>query len=316
MKIVVIGGAGFQGSHMVERWLDAGHDITVLNTWSEQAIENTRSFANDVHMVWGSITDREIVSKTMRGQDVAIALAARVNVDESIGSPRDVVEVNVMGTTNILDAAVKHDVRVIHGSSCEAYGSSRPLPVTENSGLMPMSPYAASKAGADRLCFAYHATFDLDVTVMRPCNIYGERQKEGKGGAVIAIFTKRALDGKSLTIFGEGSARREFMHVEDVVSAYDLVLNRNDVAGETFNCGTEETVSVKEIANYVSQKMGAKIEFGPDRPGEVDTFWLDSSKIRNLGFEPKISFEAGINRYMDWRIALEKGAIPAIAIGD
>ena len=315
MRILVIGGGGFQGSHMVERWLADGHEITVLNTYSERTVSNLSAVADDIRMVWGSITDREIVNKTVRGQDLVVALAARINVDESIGSPGDVTTVNVLGTQNVLDAAVQHDVRVIYGSSCEAYGSARPIPVTEESGFMPHSPYAASKAGADRMCFAYHKTFGLDVTIMRPCNIFGERQKEGSGGAVIAIFTRNAMQGKPLTIFGEGDQRREYMHVDDLVSAYDLALRRTDLAGETLNCGTGETVSVREIAEHVAFRLGVPIEYGPPRAGEIDTFLLDSSKIKSLGFNPVVKFYEGLDRYIQWRTSQEREltGVPVLA---
>ncbi len=317
MKIVVIGGGGFQGSHMVEHWLETGHDVTVLNTWSQETAENTRSFADDVRMVWGSVTDREIVEKTVRGHDVIVHLAARINVDESIDAPNAVVMVNVLGTQNVLDAAVRHGARVIHASTCEVYGSARPLPVTEESGLRPHSPYAASKAAADRLCFAYHKTFGLDVTIVRPCNIYGERQKERSGGAVIAIFTRNALQGRPLTIFGDGEQCREYMHVTDVVSAYDLVLNRSDLAGETLNCGTGEMMSVNEIAQAISGRLGATIEHLPARAGEIDTFYLDSTRIYRLGFHPAVKFQDGLDGYIWWRAEQEERRnVPALAIAD
>ena len=314
MRILVIGGGGFQGSHMVEHWLRANHDITVLNTWSERTALNTRSFANSVRMVWGSVTDREIVTKTVRGHDVVVGLAARVNVDESIGSPNDVVAVNVLGAQNILDAAVQHGVRLIYGSSCEAYGSARPLPLTEESGLRPHSPYAASKAAADRLCFAYFKTFGLDVTILRPCNIFGERQKEGSGGAVIPIFARNALQGKPLTVFGTGEQRREYMHVDDVVAAYDLVLRRSDLAGETLNCGTGETVSVIEIAEFIAGRLGTTVQHGPPRPGEIDAFLLDSTRISLLGFAPKVGFQEGLDRYIQWRLEQEKMPVAVAAM--
>jgi dTDP-glucose 4,6-dehydratase len=304
MKILIIGGAGFQGSHMVEKWLAAGHDLTVLNTWSERSESNMKPFAGDIKLVWGSITDPEIVNKTVREHEVVVQLAARVNVDESINQPGMVTMVNVMGTHHILEACKAHGARLIHGSSCEVYGSAKPLPVTENSALMPHSPYAASKAGADRLCYAYYETFGMDVSVMRPCNIYGERQKEGVGGAVISIFTRLALEGKPLKVFGDGLQTREYMHVKDVVDAYDIVLNRNDVAGQTFNAGTGETISIKDIANFVASRTGVAVEHAAPRAGEVPEFMLDSSKIRALGFEPKIKFWDGIERYVEWRKAL------------
>lgn len=316
MKILVIGGGGFQGSHMVERWLGAGHDITILNTWSQTAMRNIKLFDNDVRLVWGSITDREIVNKTVRGHDVVVALAARINVDESIGAPDEVTRVNVLGTQNILEAALQYDARVIHASSCEVYGSARPLPVPEEGHLKPHSPYAASKAGADRLAFAYSETFGLDVTIVRPCNIYGERQKEGVGGGVIAIFISRALDGKPLTIFGDGQQSREYMHVSDVVSAYDLILNRTDLAGETLNCGTGETISIKEIAEFVASRFGTTLEQGPPRPGEVDMFLLDSSKIEKLGFKHRVGFRDGLSRYVDWRVARLDDSVLISAVAD
>ena len=316
MRILVIGGGGFQGSHMVEHWLRAGHDITVLNTWSEQTARNTRCFANDVRMVWGSVTDREIVDKTVRDHDVVVHLAARINVDESIGSPDAVTTVNVLGTQSILDAAVRHNTRVIYGSSCEVYGAALSLPATESSGLRPHSPYAASKAAADRLCFAYHETFGLDVTILRPSNIFGERQKESSGGAVIAIFTRNAISGKPLVIFGSGEQRREYMHVDDVVAAYDLVLNRNDLAGETLNCGSGQIISVKDIAWFIADRLGSEIKHADPRPGEVLEFRLDSTKIKELGFSPKVDFWDGLSRYLSWRVDLEKEPVSALAVAD
>ncbi len=315
MKILVIGGGGFQGSHMVERWLHAGHDITVLNTWSERTAQNIRGFQDDVRLVFGSITDPEIVDKTVRGHDVVVALAARISVDESIESPDAVTRVNVLGTQTILEAAVKHGARVIHGSSCEVYGSARPLPLTEESCLKPGSPYAASKAGADRLCFAYFQTYGLNVTVLRPCNIYGERQKEGVGGAVIGIFTRNALLGKPLNVFGTGQQSREYMHVDDVVDAYDLVLNRSDLAGETLNCGTGEAIPVKEIAEFIARRLGTTVQFGPARAGEIETFLLDSTKIRKLGFTPKVRFWDGLERYIESRVKQEDQVFAGVVGG-
>lgn len=302
MKILVTGGGGFQGSHMVEHWLNAGHDITVLNTWSSATANNIRLFDNDVRTVFGSITDSEIVEKTVRGHDVVVALAARINVDESIEAPTIFTTVNIVGTQNLLEAAVRHGARVLHASSCEVYGAATPLPLTEEHALKPKSPYAASKAAADRLCFAYHETYGLDVTVVRACNIYGERQKDGRGGAVIAIFARNALQGRPLTVFGTGEQRREYMHVSDVVAAYDLILNRADLAGATLNCGTAEMVTIGEIAEFIRSRLGASVEYMPPRRGEVDAFLLDSTKIRALGFSPRVGFWDGAERYIQWRL--------------
>ena len=233
MRILITGGAGFQGSHLAERWSGSGHGVTILNTYSEEAARNIRAVSADSEVVWGSVTDNEIVEKTVRGHDVVVHLAARVNVDESLAEPRAFADVNLDGTINVLEAARRWGSRVVFGSSCEVYGASDGLPVPETAPLRPYSPYSASKAAADRMCYAYHMSYGLDVTIVRPSNVYGERQKSGRGGAVIPIFSSLAAAGKPLTVFGTGAQTREYIHVSDLVAAYDMIVGRGDLAGAT-----------------------------------------------------------------------------------
>ena len=301
MRILITGGAGFQGSHIAQHLLNSGHEITVLNTYSEHALANIRTFKKHVSIVWGSITDTEIVDKTVRGQDVVIHTAARINVDESIQNPSSYVSVNVTGTANILEAVRKSGSRLIHASTCEVYGADSGAETNETSELRPHSPYAASKVGADRLCFAYHKTFDLPITIVRPCNIYGPRQKTGVGGAVIPIFVGNALELKPLIVFGTGEQQREYMHVKDLVMGYDLILKRSTWEGETFNVGSGDTPSIKEIANFISDKTGADIKYSKARLGEVRSFKLNNRKIQSLGFAPKIPFWDGLQEYIESR---------------
>ena len=204
LRILVTGGAGFQGSHIVEEFLQLGHRVSILNTYSNEALTNLASFEDRVSVVWGSVTDNEIVMKTTREHDVVVHLAARIHVDQSARAPGKVLDVNVTGTYNILEAVREYGSRLIYSSSCEVYGASLSGPTTEASELRPHSPYAASKAAADRLCFAYWKTYGTDVTIVRPCNIYGPRQRSGPGGAVIPIFVGRALGGKNLVVYGTG----------------------------------------------------------------------------------------------------------------
>ena len=299
MRILVTGGAGFQGSHLVEYLMRAGHEITILNTPSARAEENISPIVGDITVLWGSVTDREAVVKAVNGQEVVFHLAAHVNVDESVARPHSYLEVNVGGTLNVLEAIREEGARMIFSSSREVYGNAVNSPVTEDAELRPHNPYAVSKTAADRMCFAYHTTYGLDVTIIRSCNIYGERQKSGPGGALISILGSQAANGKPLTVFGSGSQRREYMHVTDLVRAYDLVLERSDVAGTTMKVGSGETASVKEIAEFIGHKMGAPITNQPARPGEVPGITLDSSKIRDLGFTPKIKFWEGLADYLD-----------------
>jgi dTDP-glucose 4,6-dehydratase len=302
MRILITGGAGFQGSHITKMLLQAGHDVTVLNTPSAEAERNMVSFARDVVIVWGSVTDEEVVSKSVRGVDIVLHLAARINVDESIGTPRSFIDVNVLGTYHVLEAVRRDGKRLIYSSTCEVYGYSGDVLLTENSELKPYSPYGASKAGADRLCYAYYQTYGVNVTVLRPCNIYGEGQKTGKGGALIPIFANRAHRGLPLTVFGDGLQRREYLHVTDLVEAYKLVINSQDLDGNAINIGSQETSSVKEIAEFINSRTGAPIEYLPARPGEVPGFQLDSTFARSIGFTPRIKFWDGLERYLDWAL--------------
>ena len=299
MKLLLTGGAGFQGSHLAEKWVRDGHKVTVLNTLSEEAERNIAGIDGDLTLTWGSVTDREVVEKTVRGHDVVVHMAARINVDESLADPRGFLNVNVAGTMNILEAVRREENRMIYASSCEVYGGSEHSLLTEGSGLQPASPYAASKAAADRMCLAYHLSFGLDVTIVRPCNIYGVRQKSGPGGAVIPIFVDLAAAGKPLRVFGTGEQRREYMHVNDLVQAYDLILRNGKLAGEALNVGTNETPSIREIAEFIGDRAGVSVVSEPPRPGEVPGFRLDSSKIGAQGFEPQTRFWEGLSSYLD-----------------
>ena len=300
MRTLITGGAGFQGSHMVEQCLLDGHEVAILNTFSEEAERVADLFSGDVSVVWGSVTDPEIVKKTLRGQDVVIHLAARINVDESIGAPSSFLYTNLTGTYNVLEGVREQGCRLIYASTCEVYGSVGSTPAGEESALRPHSPYAASKAAADLLCSAYRKTYGIDVTIMRPCNIFGPRQKSGSGGAVIPIFVHRALAGEPLVVYGTGEQRREYMYVDDLVAAYKLVIDRADLQGEVINVATGESPSVREIAEYIGERLSAPVEYGDSRPGEVMGFELDSGRATRLGFSPKVSFWNGLRKYMRW----------------
>ncbi len=303
-KILITGGLGFQGSFITENLLERGHDITVLNTFSAEAERNASFLAEKPRVVWGSVTDPEIVEKTVRAQDTVIHLAGRINVDESIRDPAAFLDANIWGTHNVLEAVRHHDARLIHASTCEVYGAphERRL-IHEGAEFRPHSPYAASKAAGDRLCFAYHRTYGTNITIVRPFNIYGERQKEDAGGAAIAIFTKRALAGEPIVIFGDGSQTRDYMHVSDAVQAYcDVVLPNESLRGEAINFGTGKETSIRDIAEYVAKKLNTKIEYRAPRQGEVKSFVAaDIAKARSLGFRPVVDIWAGIDRYIEWR---------------
>jgi len=302
MKVLITGGLGFQGAHLTKRFLDKGYEVTVLNTLSDQSERHLNFFERKPRIIWGSVTDKELVRKSVREHDVIFHLAARINVDESLRDPLAFFEANINGTVNVLEAVRENSNRLIYASTCEVYGVLPDKPcLDEESALRPHSPYAASKAAADRICFAYYKSFGTNVTVVRPFNIYGEGQKEGQFGALIPILVKKALSGENLQIFGSGMQTRDYMNISDLVDAYDLVLNTTNTAGEVYNFGTGIETSVKDIAEYIAKKIGVSVEYTHSRPGEVSRFCSDINKARKLGFEPKVSIWEGIDRYIKWR---------------
>lgn len=304
MKILVTGGGGFQGSHLVESLLKNGHTVSVFTTFSEASQKNLEGVFPKINLIWGSVTDKEAVEKSVRGHDVVFHLAAHINVDESLKDPLVFFHANILGMYNILEAVRKSGSRLILTSSCEVYGDGHELKkgekLSETSELKPNSPYAASKVSADRIAYSYYKSFDVDVTIVRPFNIYGERQKSGTFGALIPILVSRAMRGEDLVVFGDGHATRDYTHVSDVISAYNLVLKNKNLKGKTVNFASGVDVSVKDIAEYIAKKFKVKIVNGPARAGEVERFPADITFAQSLGYTPKVDIWHGIDRYIKW----------------
>ena len=300
-KLLITGGAGFQGRAIVSHFLNKGHKITVLNTFSERAVRNLQNIKNDVSIVWGSVTDQELVHKTIREHDCVFHLAARIHVDESIRDPLTTLKVNIFGTQNILESVTFFKSRMIYASSCEVYGAPlNNIPINEDAELRPHSPYAASKAAADRLCFSYFMTYGTNVTIVRPFNVFGPFQKTGVGGAVIPNFVDRASKKQQLHVYGKGSQKRDYMYIDDLVSAYDLVYSHKELKGQTINFGTGKETKISDIAKYIAKKFKVQIVHKPPRPGEVPYFRANISKAKKMGFKPKIDIWSGINKYIEW----------------
>lgn len=305
MKILITGGGGFQGSHLAEFFLEKGHSVSILNTYSETSKSNLANILDRINLIWGSVTDREILDKSVRGHNIVFHLAGHINVDESLEDPLIFLETNVLGTYNVLEAIKKYQNRLIFASTCEVYGDGHDLNeggiLNETAELKPNSPYAASKAGADRLAHAYYKSYDLNVTIVRCFNVYGERQKNGQFGALIPILVSKAMSGNDLNIFGDGNATRDYSHISDIVQAYNMVLENNaKLRGKVINFASGENIAVKDIARYIAEKFNVKVIHGPARPGEVVRFPADVSFAKSLGHSPKISIWEGIDRYIEW----------------
>jgi len=331
MNYLVTGGCGFQGSHLVEALVKRGDFVRVLNTPSRHARNNAKLFDDNpnVEIVWGSVLERPLLDYCMEGIDKVFHLAAKIHVDESYTKSELYMKTNLEGTHNTLAAAHKINADVIHASSCEVYGSnvfstlavletlrkvdadmtfvgsasiygkSYNVPkMNEYHPLNPQSPYAASKAASDRLCYAYHKSFGVKVKIVRPFNIFGSRQKAGGGGAVIPIFFKNALLDNPITIHGDGKQTRDYLYVDDIIKAYLLISELDELNGEVVNVGSGIETEIGWLAETIRRIVGkGRIEYVKGRIGDVDSFICDNSKIAQYGFEPKISVEEGLKLY-------------------
>ena len=306
MKILITGGAGFLGTHLVRYWGSKGHQISVLNTKSKRSTEFASGFNSNVEVIWGSVEDYNTVKNSVKNKDLIVHLAAKVNVDQSVVSPKDYFATNLDGTINILEAARKFGVKVLYESSREVYGDMPVSPVSEETELKPKSPYALSKASADRICYGYHTSYGVEVMILRSCNVYGANQRAGKLGAFIPRLVEQALSGGELTIYGSGNQKREYIHVSDLVRAHDLLINKGEFLGEAINVGTNHYYSVKEIAEKISGRLSSQILNVQSRQGEIPGFVLDSNLIRSMGFVPRVDFWKGLDDYMDYCVSIRR----------
>ncbi len=307
LRLLLTGGAGFIGSHLAETYVSHGHLVKVLDDFSSGNVNNIRGLFNhkNFKLIRGDVRDKPLLQRVTQDVDVILHLAAQVNVDSSIVSPRTTFEVNTLGTLNILDVALENDVKqVVYASSSEVYGTAQYVPMDENHPLNPGSPYAASKVAADRLCFSYYNTYKMNVTVIRNFNTFGPRQKSTGYGAAIPIFIRRVLQGAPPIIYGDGRQTRDYMYIDDAVDAYDLLLNAGDkLAGRAVNFGTGKEISILELANVIIKLCGAKVEpvHVAPRPGEVRRLYAGTKLAESeLGFKPRYDLPKGLSDFIEW----------------
>ncbi|MDQ0339458.1 dTDP-glucose 4,6-dehydratase [Caldalkalibacillus uzonensis] len=311
MNILVTGGAGFIGSNFVRYMLDKYKDYTIVNvdllTYAGN-LENLKDVENNpnYHFVKGDICNKELLSYLVKqfDIDVIVNFAAESHVDRSITQPHIFVKTNVFGTQTLLEVA--HEQRVekfVQISTDEVYGTlGEHGYFTETTPLAPNSPYSASKAAADLIVRSYFETFKLDVNITRCSNNYGPFQFPEK---LIPLMISNALENQKLPVYGDGKNIRDWLHVNDHCSAVDLVIHYGQ-PGEIYNIGghnERENIEVVELILEKLNKPKALIQFVTDRPGHDRRYAIDPAKIKEqLGWEPKYSFEKGIEETIQWYV--------------
>jgi len=310
--ILITGAAGFIGSNVLEYLFVKypEYRFIVLDTLTYAG--NLKNIPLEIQksprftFVYGDIRNATIVDDLVSQSDIVIHFAAETHVSRSIHDNIKFFETDVLGTQAVVNAVYHHKSsveRFLHISTCEVYGAGMKKKMDENHLLNPHSPYAAAKAGADRLAYSYFVTYKTPVTILRPFNIFGPKQHLEK---VIPRFITSAILNEPLTIHGKGNAERDFMHVSDVGSAVDILIHAplEKVVGEVFNIGSGKAISIVEIAKRITKDMkisSSKIKFVGDRPGQVSTFACDYGKINKLfGWKPTKSFEKGLEETIEW----------------
>jgi dTDP-glucose 4,6-dehydratase len=305
-QLLVTGGMGFIGSNFIRHMFKEHDDIKIVNldklTYAGNP-SNLKGFEEKRYrFVEGDVCDKDVVDKAVSRCDVIVHFAAETHVDRSIMYAGDFVTTDVFGTFVLLEAARKYKVKkFVHISTDEVYGEAIGRPSKETDALMPKSPYAASKAGADRLAFSYYCTYGLPVTITRCTNNYGPYQYPEK---LIPLFVTNAIDGLQLPVYGSGKNTRDWIYVEDHCSAIDAILQAEGREGEVFNVGSGDEKSVLDIASMILSILGKSedlLEYVQDRPGHVLRHAVDPSKLRSaLGWTPKHTFASAMRETVEW----------------
>jgi UDP-glucose 4-epimerase len=302
VRILVTGGAGFIGSHVVDGFIAKGAEVAVFDNLST----GRREFVNpDARFYEGDLTRAEDIERCLADfrPEIVDHHAAQIDVRHSVTDPIHDARTNILGSIALLQACTRHQVgKVLYASTGGAlYGEARFLPATEDHPVNPEAPYGASKHTVEHYLYIWKLLHGLDYTTLRYPNVYGPRQNPHGEAGVNAIFIGLMLDGKHARIFGDGNQQRDYLYVGDVVQANVLALDR--AGGDTLNIGTGVGTSVNDIVRELNVILEAHLDpiHEPARPGEVQRIYLDATRARQvLGWEPRVSFHDGLRKTVDW----------------
>ncbi|NIO20372.1 MAG: NAD-dependent epimerase/dehydratase family protein [Candidatus Aenigmarchaeota archaeon] len=307
-KILVTGGAGFIGSHLVER-LVKDHQVICIDNFDpyydpkvkRKNIEHLRGDKN-FKLMKIDVRDKKSLEKIFKGGvDKVAHLAAKAGVRASIENPSAYMEVNVGGTLNLLELSRIYNVKnFIYASTSSVYGNNKKIPFSESDPVNnPISPYASTKRSAELMCYTYHHLYDMPVTCLRFFTVYGPR---GRPDMAMYKFTSLIDQGKPIEMYGDGTSKRDYTYITDVVDGITNALKKR-FDFEIFNLGNSKTVELRYMISLIEKNLGkrAKVERKPEQPGDVPATWADISKSKRLlGYKPKVSIEEGVKRLVDW----------------
>lgn len=308
-SVLVTGAGGFIGSHLTEKLVSLGADVTAFVRYNSrndfgliELLDN--EIKNNLTITPGDIKDSDAVMKASEGKDIIFHLGAMIAIPYSYIHPRETTETNVMGTLNILTAAKEKNVeKVVHTSTSEVYGTAQYVPIDEKHPINPQSPYAASKAGADYLALSFHHSFDLPVSIIRPFNTYGPRQS---ARAIIPTIISQALTRNKVNL-GALTPTRDFTYVSDTVEGFIKVAESEKSIGTVINTGSNYDISIKDLADKIIQIIGKDVEIISEetrlRPktSEVNQLKASYDKANELiSWKPEITLDEGLAKTIDW----------------
>ena len=305
MKALVTGGAGFIGSHIVQGLLKEGHEVTVLDNFSTGFLDNLEEVKHQIELIDGDIRKPEHLKKAIRGAEVVFHQAALPSVSRSMLDPVSTSEINVGGTSNVLEAARQAKVRrVVFASSSSVYGESPDPFRQEEMPLKPMSPYALSKRMGEEICSLYSRVFGVETVALRYFNVFGPRQNpNSQYAAVVPSFITQILDGRAPVIYGTGKQSRDFTFVENVVQANLLAAGAPGVSGQVFNVGSGGTLTVNELFHHLAGLLEIEISpvYKPARQGDVLHSQADTTLAALLlGYTSPVDLQEGLRRTVEW----------------
>jgi UDP-glucose 4-epimerase len=302
---LVTGGAGFIGSHIVEKLLKLGLKVTSIDNYSAGKEENIQHLYNmpEFTPIRADVTKIDKIKKYFKGVDIVFHHACSKNTVCMIDPARD-LEVNAEGTLNVLICSLNERIsKFIHASTGSVYGEPFLVPTNEDHPLQPVSYYGVSKLAGEKYVKLFNTLHGLDITILRYYHVYGPRQDSSEFGGVVSIFCRRAHEGKDLIIFGDGTQVRSFTHVHDVVRINLLAAVKKEMSGNAYNCASGISITIQELAEAVLNHYGnkdLKIKYAPWKPGDIKNFDVDNRRLLSNGFAFSKQFDEGLSEMVNW----------------